>query len=221
MAYLLFESEDNDKSMLEYLNRVKYPALEETCFAGFEYKFQESKAFYFGFYAHPDVLKLVEEINNQFSNIKIVVVDFREFEVPINAYFYQNDGSFKSSKIHHFITFRVELNDGYNRGSKLILNLAMAEFLRGYCPQFSHFLNTFKIKDNYINGMLIAQEGSNYGCWLCCDDRYEYTCSRDEFNSFDNIELVNNCSGDIEDDEDSALMVSSVLNRMRDLSEAA
>ncbi len=191
---VFYKTFSNEEEVIKHFDGDKLPKIGiSACFAGYSSRYKEGGQIYMGFYTNEKILKLIDEVNANFSNIRVKIILYKEYILPITTGIFSENGMFTTrvDKLN-WIVFKIELNDKYNDLAKFGLPLVMAQFLRGFCPQYSHHFKASKIEDNFINGILDAQSSLSYGAWLCCNYRTKYTkCEREIFNKFDDIDLVN------------------------------
>jgi hypothetical protein len=211
MARLFYEPLEDDVQAAKILDN-KYPPGDDSCY--YEYPFVYGSNMYFGFYAHENILKLVDEINNNFKNIKVVIIGFKEYvwESDEGAYTGDSDYDRENPDKYTYCLFRVELDESYSKHSRYTLQYIFAQFLRGYCPEYSHFRKSSIIESNFIDGMIDAQNTSMYGAWMCCRINGDARCERKTFDSLDNIEYVNELCDNIDMDESPS--ISDFFERM-------
>jgi len=184
---MYFELHKSEKTVKELLKKEVMP-ITGACFYYYYQKYNGSENYgniYFGFYADPKIKKLIAEINENFKNIKIVF-----FESPLVDF----NGDYSRRLVfpgedrnkQRFYIFRVELNERYSQKSNFEINMAIAQFIRAFCPEYSHYQYAQKIKQNYINNCLGVFKDDDYGSWSG-----SRTWTRDEFNLLDNIEFIN------------------------------
>lgn len=208
MTHLFYKRFIDDFEALSRLN-VSVPPKTYDCYSGYSVHYNgndlDGGALYHGFYAHPNILKLVKEINDSFKNIRVDIILFKKFNFETMIGFYKEGDEEKRlygnlpdvPKKFTYFFFTIKFNRNYSQKSKFVLTLALAQFLRGYNPELQCSLRANKIKRNYINGMLKAQSTQSYGDWLCLGTRQQRNCSREIFNKFDDIELMNKINENI------------------------
>lgn len=208
MTHLFYKRFTDDFEALSALDR-SIPPKTWDCYSGYNvhYNGNDSNggALYHGFYAHPKIIKLVKEINSSFKNIRIDVLLFKNFTFKTDVGFYKEGDEEKRlyGNIENipnkftYCLFTIKFNNEYSQKSKFVLTLALAQFLRGYNPELQCSLRANKIKRYYINGMLKAQSTQSYGDWLCLGTAQQRNCTRETFNKFDDIELMNKINQNI------------------------
>lgn len=189
MARVSYDRYDSDKVAKEYIDNCEYlmPPKDQSCFAGYEdyYNGKELKDhFYFGYYCHENIEKLIEEINKNLKNIKIHIVTkklFRDFEINY----------FNGKKEVLFYFMRVELSEKYNQKSNFCVTLAMAQFIRGFGVNYKFIEEAAKVKEDFIDGMLevFNKIGSVYGNWIGREK-----CDLETFMKLDDPKYVNQVS---------------------------
>jgi hypothetical protein len=195
MANLFYENKLNDEEAKKWLLQCgnDYPPITYECFGEWDEYYQgDNDNFYIGFPAHENIIKLIDEVNSNFRNIKITPIASREFYLDTDENsLYDDDLNENDGGNFNYLLFRVELNSDYIKESKYILVHAMAEFLRVACPYYRMYRIFKSIKSNFINQVLLAQATDECGGWICCDPSNNFDVDRETFNKFDNIELIN------------------------------
>jgi hypothetical protein len=199
MARLFYENLDNDESAKKWLLQCdNEPPITYECFGQWDEYYQgDNDNFYIGFPAHENITKLINEVNSNFKNIKVIPIANREFYIDTDEdsiyddYINEWDGG-----DFNYQLFRIELNSDYNRESKYILTLSIAEFLRVSCPFYMMYTQFKKIKKDFIDNTLAAQSTDEYGGWICCDHNSNFNVDRETFNKFDDIGLINSITKD-------------------------
>lgn len=195
---MFYEWHPNDASVKKIFKKIITVPNSYVCYSKYptNYKFNKDGNMYFGFPANKNISKLISAINRNFKNIKIRIVEVKQLKFTDE---YSLFGDVNGLKEYSYYVFKIDLDSAFTENSKFILRLTLAEFIRVYCPYYNHYKKMFEVKKNYINSALKAQETGLYGGWICCDPSGDYKVSRDTFNKFDNIDLINDITINIGD----------------------
>lgn len=151
--------------------------------------------FYFAYISSSKIKKAIEEFNNFFKNIKVVIVG-----VENDLYDAEN-----GTPIY---IMTIEMNDKYTNKSIYFMTIAIAIFMRCFCSAYAFYDDSSKIKENFINEMLnvFNKHTNTYGALL-----YKKIMSREEWNKLDNIEYMNKLTKEVE--VDNYIYVSRLMGK--------
>lgn len=204
MSRLYYGRFKDDNSVIsKIIDDNNPPKIYADCYSdiGLKFNINTDETFYSGFYANERILKLIDEINNNFKNIKINVAYFgiQPFESISGVYLagkVYRPHSFPDGNCKEFtyIIFNVSLDDVYTFKSKYMLTLILSEFIRGFNPEYICHSRVGNVDDDFINNMLALQSTTDYGDWMCMGGKNSTT--REFFDKLDDYETINEiCKG--------------------------
>ena len=188
--YKRFRNDDTYRNWIDSYNlNTSIAPFTEVCFTSYQQYYdgnpKEEGNLYIGFYSNSRIEKLVKEINEYFSHIKVEIISKYSYCWSGNTS-YLKDG--KEPKKYRFYVFVVKLDDNYSQSANYVLTLAIAQFIRIFCPEYSLYQRAYDIKDNYIDSTHKVFNSSNgrYGAWSGSE-----CWTKAEFKLLDDIELMN------------------------------
>lgn len=197
MGQMFSKAVKNDEELAK-LFEVRLPAVN-ACYAYYPNfwngKVTENEQMYMGFFATEEIEKLIEEVNNKFTNIKIRVALKKKLPCSITAAkFNQTTQRIQTEHVKqcNFYAFNVQLSPEYSQKSNYVLTLVMTQFLRMFCPEYAHFVHGREIKEKFILNTLkgFYKSHDSYGNWTHIE------CNMELFDKFDDIKLVNESTKD-------------------------
>lgn len=177
MCYMFFESRKDDETMRKIMQNLDIPIFTSYCYSSYQYQYegQKNRNLYFGFYADPKIIQLIDEFNSAFKNIEIHVVYYEKMKYVAEQFFGNKKGTTRYSSFakqnipyeYEYIVFRIECKKGYTKSSRFVLGIVLAQFIRAYCTEYAHYPYMQDIEDNFIKNVIenysLCRE---YGNWL-------------------------------------------------------
>lgn len=190
MCHLFFgRSKDDASAIKDIIMESDIPRKTADCYASIAISYSKNPElpFYFGMYAHPNIIELQKAVNQEFENIKVRVIFSGEVKNKM-SFFREGVKSIDDVR-YNYVIFRVNLSNDYHKRAQFGLTIAIAQFIRAYCPEYIHYKNMpsekNKITLDTINDAFNLT-GYKYGAWAG-----GVQCSKDNLMLFDNVEMMN------------------------------
>lgn len=169
MANIFYARKKSDQEAIEaiapHIKENRLALRTQACFASYAYAYNGDDRdghFYFGYYSDDKIVKMAEEFNGKFKNIKFIILE--SWNVSTIGY----NLSFGKKSPNKFYVMKIELNPKFSQEANFFLTLAIAQFFRAFNPEYVHYgsVDEKREKDFIQHALDVYNEHAGlYGTW--------------------------------------------------------